>query len=186
MPCAEHCLRLHLQEWLRACVRAPLSVPYVHPEEALALAAVGTAPWHVGAQGWQALCPASAPCDTVVVDPRVAFAPRARQSIWIPHNDSTLFLLTGTDGSSAQARQPVIRLGEWRACLTAMEARPRGGPVNACAAVAFPDAVGSSTDSVLVFVTAVTPASGMSWSQIVIHKGPDGVWMGRVRSFWAE
>jgi hypothetical protein len=168
-----------------ACAHPASTARVAHPDEALALGAVAAGPWNTDVKGWGPLCPPSAPCDTVFLDPNIAFAPSARNAVWFPHRHPTLFVLTGA-GDAARAGQPVVRLGDWATCNTPRGARPSGGPERACAAVAFPDSAHASTDSVLVIMVAVTPAHGMSWSQLVMRKEPGGKWTGYVAKFSAE
>ena len=166
-----------------ACAHPGIAARDKYSGQALAVAAVAAGPWINAASTWGPLCPPSAPCDTVILDPRVAHAPRARRTTWLPDHDPTLFVLTGT--GATRAAGPVVALGSWQSCNAAST---RTGPkgVRACAALAFPDSIDGSSDSLLVVMVATTPAQGMSWSQIVLRKQPNGQWAGRLAKFWAE
>src|SRR4051794_21971805 len=49
-----------------------------------ALAAVAAGPWDSDPTGWRSLCTPDAPCDTIVIDPRVVVLPAQAPAFFVP------------------------------------------------------------------------------------------------------
>ena len=109
--------------------RPPAEPPRTPPSESdivgAALAAVGAAPWDADPTGWGTLCTVEAPCDTVVVEPRVVMLPAQAPAFFVP---------AGGTGPRRSVRtrfrwrtSPGARLSSARGASAARGATLRGG-----------------------------------------------------------
>ena len=78
--------------------REAASRPRTPPTEAAigqaAVAAVVAAPWDRDPAGWGTLCSPAAPCDTVVVEPRIVALPAQAPAFFVPEARDLVATLT--------------------------------------------------------------------------------------------
>ena len=81
-----------------------------------AVAAVAAAPWDHDPTGWGSLCSVEAPCDTLVVEPRVVSLPAQPPAFFVPDSRDEAAKLT--DYALSLVRFPGRRtvLGSWGQC----------------------------------------------------------------------
>ena len=81
-----------------------------------AVAAVLAAPWDKDPSGWGTLCSTAAPCDTLVVEPRVVLLPAQPPAFFVPANRPQEVLLTAGYLPAGAAGGKLFRLGDWQVC----------------------------------------------------------------------
>ena len=122
--------------------REPASQPRTPPTEAAigqaAVAAVVAAPWDRDPAGWGTLCSPAAPCDTVVVEPRIVALPAQAPAFFVPEARELAATLTpytltlsqvpaGTPGSGHGGNAAVAEIIR-RGASSASRASPWGSP----------------------------------------------------------
>ena len=100
--------------------REPTRPPATPPTEAeigqAALAAVVAAPWDVDPTGWGSLCTPEAPCDTIVIEPRIVALPVQAPAFFVPDRREQAATLSPYALSLSRVPNREIMLGAWREC----------------------------------------------------------------------
>jgi hypothetical protein len=150
-----------------------------------ALAALAAAPWDADPSGWGSLCSAKAPCDTLVVDPRVVVLPAQAPAFFVPdRRDAAATLsayaltLTGVPG-----RQ--VRLGAWRECSSRRDLPAWARARVACVALGVAGVESARSDAITFALMVATPAKGLSWPRVRATR-PRESWRGRLLSNASE
>lgn len=141
-----------------------------------AVAAVLAAPWDADPSGWGTLCSPAAPCDTLVIEPRVVVLPAQAPAFFVPANRPQEVLLTAGYLATGPAGGKRLRLGDWQECsgdrdLPAWRKVHRGC---VALAVARSEAVTSASGVTFALMTA-TPAKGLGWPRVRMTKR-EGEW----------
>jgi hypothetical protein len=124
------------------------------------VAAVVAAPWDRDPAGWGTLCSPEAPCDTVVVEPRIVALPAQAPAFFVPEARDLVATLTAYTLTLSQVPGRHTRLGSWRECSGRREAM---------------------TFALLV----ATPARRLSWPRVRVTR-PKESWRGRLISNASE
>src|SRR5258705_462691 len=98
--------------------RSPSPPSWAPPTEAAigeaALAAVAAAPWDSDPSGWGILCTPQAPCDTLVVEPRVVALPTQVPTFFVPDRRQVAATLNSYALSLSHVPGRQTILGSWR------------------------------------------------------------------------
>ncbi len=151
------------------------------------VSALGALPWDESVRGAAVWCPALAPCDTIVVDPRVVRLPHPAPVFFVPASrPSALDLeLTPLPRLTALARRGrTIRYGSWTACLARRHDAAWSTFRTACVALAV---AGDSprNDTINLALLALSPAQGLSWPRLRLTAASGG-WQATVLSIGGE
>jgi hypothetical protein len=141
-----------------------------------AVAAVLAAPWDADPSGWGTLCTPAAPCDTLVVEPRVVVLPAQAPAFFVPANRPQEVLLTDGYLPTGAAGGKRFRLGDWQECSGDRDTRAWRKVHRGCVAlgVARSEAVTSASAVTFAMMTA-TPARGLGWPRVRMTKR-EGEW----------
>ncbi|MGH7703349.1 MAG: hypothetical protein ACREMO_09665 [Gemmatimonadales bacterium] len=177
---------------LTACgapAKEPVALPASPPTETVigqaALAALAAAPWDEDPTGWGTLCTAQAPCDTIVVEPRIVALPAQAPAFFVPERRDLAATLDGYALSLSQLPGRQTRIGSWQAC-TARRDRPSWGKGRlACAALGVAGLETARPDAMTFALLTMTPVKGLSWPRVRVTR-PNNVWRGRVVSNASE
>jgi hypothetical protein len=177
-------LRLIVTSLLLACGApapragsAPAATPITAGDlQQAAVAAVLAAPWDADPSGWGTLCSPAAPCDTLVVEPRVVVLPAQAPAFFVPANRPQEVLLTVGYLPSGPAGGKRLLLGDWQVCSgdrdTPAWRKARRGCV--ALAVARSEAFTSTSGVTFALMTA-TPAKGLGWPRVRMTRR-EGEW----------
>ena len=172
-----------------APTREPSSQPLDRPTGAAigeaALAAVAAAPWDSDPSGWGILCTPQAPCDTLVVDPRIVALPSQAPAFFVPDRRPLATTLSSyaLSLSHVPGRQTV--LGPWRECSARRDA-PRWAKARvACVALGIAGVETARPDAMTFALLIATPARGLSWPRVRVTRPRDS-WRGRLLSNASE
>jgi hypothetical protein len=146
-----------------------------------ALAAVAAGPWDSDPTGWRSLCTPDAPCDTIVIGPRVVVLPAQAPAFFVPDRrdvaarlSAYTLTLTGVPG-----RRTI--LGPWREC-SARRDTPRWPRARvACVALGVAGYETARADAMTFALLVATPARGLSWPRVRVTR-PRESWRGRLIS----
>jgi len=169
----------------RAPAREPPPTPATPPTQAAigqaALAAVVAAPWDTDPSGWGVLCTAAAPCDTLVIEPRIVSLPSQAPAFFVPESRELAATLSpdALELSHVPGRHTI--LGSWREC----SAR-RDGPLwsrsrVACVALGVAGLESARSDAMTFALLVATPAKELSWPRVRVTR-PRENWHGRLLS----
>jgi hypothetical protein len=144
--------------------------------------AIGTLPWDADSGGWGAFCSASARCDTLLIEPRVARLPEQPPTFFVPAaRPLAIDLRKGSPGMEVKGR--FIRYADWAPCLSQRldSGWTRRGV--ACLAVGLAGAPAAASDTVRLALLVVTPARGLVWPHLrLVADGSkwivERLWMG--------
>ena len=146
-----------------------------------ALAAVAAAPWDADPSGWGVLCTAEAPCDTLVLEPRIVSLPSQAPAFFVPDRREVAATLSldALALSHVQGRQTI--LGSWRDC-SARRDGPRWSKSRvACVALGVAGLENARPDAMTFALLVATPAKGLSWPRVRVTRPREG-WRGRLLS----
>lgn len=185
----------HARDWLLgwfvlACEapagrEAAAPLPPTPPTEAAigqaALAALAAAPWDSDPSGWGALCTPEAPCDTLVVDPRIVALPAQAPAFFVPDRRDLAATLSAYTLTLASVPGRHTVLGPWRDC-SAQRDTPRWAKARvACVALAIAGPETARSDAMNFALLVATPAKGLSWPRVRVTR-PRESWRGRLTS----
>jgi hypothetical protein len=169
----------------RAPAREPSSAPATPPTPVeirqAALAAVAAAPWDTDPKGWGVLCTPEAPCDTVMVEPRIVALPMQAPAFFVPDRRDIAAMLSpeALTLTHLPGRQTVI--GSWREC-SARRDGPRWSKARvACVALGVAGLENARSDAMTFALLVATPAKGLSWPRVRVTRPREG-WRGRLLS----
>jgi hypothetical protein len=169
--------------------REPSSPSWAPPTEAAigeaALAAVAAAPWDSDPSGWGILCTSQAPCDTLVVEPRIVALPSQPPAFFVPDRRQVAATLNSyaLSLSHVPGRQTII--GSWREC-SARRDTPRWRKARiACVALGIAGPESARPDAMTFALLVATPAKGLSWPRVRVTRPRDS-WRGRLLSNASE
>ncbi len=137
--------------------RPPLQSGFVE-----ALAAL---PWETDPGGWRAFCTTAAPCDTVLVEPRVVRLPHPAPVFFVPSARPMLLNLANPPAADLGGLGRPYRYADWGECLSERHNPEWRSRRTACIAlgVAGDSAAG---DTVHLAVLALAPGTGLAWPRI--------------------
>ena len=172
-----------------APAREPVSHPRTPPTGAAiaqaAMAAVIAAPWDTDPAGWGTLCSLEAPCDTIVIEPRIVALPTQSPAFFVPEARD----LVATLSAYALTLSPVpgrhTRLGSWRECGGRRDLPAWGKQRVACIAVGLAGPETATTDAMTFALLVATPGRGLSWPRVRVTR-PTERWRGRLLSNASE
>jgi hypothetical protein len=150
-----------------------------------ALAAVAAAPWDVDPSGWGTLCTVAAPCDTLILDPRVVSLPEQAPAFFVPERRDAVSMLTpyALTLSAPSARTAV--LGSWRECSARRDQPGWRRARVACVAFGVAGYETTGADAMTFALLVATPARGLSWPRVRVTR-PRERWQGRLLSNASE
>jgi hypothetical protein len=146
-----------------------------------AVAAVAAAPWDRDPTGWGSLCTTEAPCDTLVVEPRVVSLPAQAPAFFVPDRRDEAAKLT--EYALSLVRFPGRRtvLGSWGQCSGRRDSALWRKARVACVALGVAGLETASPDAITFAMLVATPARGLSWPRVRVTRPRDS-WRGRVLS----
>jgi hypothetical protein len=166
--------------------KAPVSQSVRIPPTAAAIgdaavAAVAAAPWDHDPTGWGSLCTAEAPCDTLVVEPRIVSLPAQAPAFFVPDRRDQAAMLT--DYALSLVRVPGRRtvLGSWGQCSSRRDTPGWRKARVACIALGVAGIETASPDAITFALLVATPAHGLSWPRVRVTRPRDS-WRGRLLS----
>jgi hypothetical protein len=146
-----------------------------------ALAALAAAPWDTDPTGSGSLCTPAAPCDTLVVDPRVVVLPVQAPAFFVPDRRDAAAKLTPHAVSLASIPGRHIRLGAWSACSPRRDAPTWSRGRIACVALGIAGPETARSDAITFALLVASPAKGLNWPRIRVTR-PREAWRGRLLS----
>ncbi len=145
------------------------------------LAAVAAAPWDTDPKGWGTLCTAEAPCDTLVVEPRIVSLPSQAPAFFVPERRELAATLSTYALTLSHLPNRHVALGSWRECSERRDTpRWRGARV-ACVALGVAGLETARPDAITFALLVATPARGLSWPRVRVTRQREG-WRGRLLS----
>ena len=169
----------------RPPAREPSSAPATPPTPVeigqAALAAVAAAPWDTDPTGWGVLCTPEAPCDTVVVEPRIVALPVQAPAFFVPDRRDMAAMLSPEALTLTHLPGRQTAIGSWRECSARRDgARWSKGRV-ACVALGVTGLENARPDAMTFALLVATPAKGLSWPRVRVTRPREG-WRGRLLS----
>ena len=146
-----------------------------------AVAAVAAAPWDHDPTGWGALCTAAAPCDTLVVEPRIVSLPAQAPAVLVPDRRDQAARLTDYGLSLVHFPGRRTVLGSWGQCSGRRDLPEWRTARVACVALGVAGIETASPDAITFALLVATPAHGLSWPRVRVTRPRDS-WRGRVLS----
>jgi hypothetical protein len=141
-----------------------------------AVAAVLAAPWDADPSGWGTLCSSAAPCDTLVVEPRVVVLPGTPPAFFVPANRPQEALLTDGYLPAGPVGGKLLRLGDWQECSGARDTPAWKKVHRGCVALGIARAEEVTSASAVTFaLMTATPATGLGWPRVRMTKR-EGQW----------
>jgi hypothetical protein len=173
----------------RAPAREHSSAPATPPTQVeigqAALAAVAAAPWDTDPTGWGILCTAEAPCDTLVVEPKIVALPSQSPAFFVPERREAAATLTSDALTLSHVPGRHTMLGSWRECRSRRD-DPRWSQARvACVALGVAGLENARPDAMTFALLVVTPAKGLSWPRVRATRPREG-WRGRLLSNASE
>lgn len=169
--------------------RPPAEPPRTPPSESdivgAALAAVGAAPWDADPTGWGTLCTVEAPCDTVVVEPRVVMLPAQAPAFFVPGRRDRAATISPYTLSLAHLPRRKIIIGSWGECSARRDAPRWAQGRVACVALGVTGLESARPDAMTFALLVATPARRLSWPRVRVTR-PRESWRGRVLSNASE
>lgn len=150
-----------------------------------AVAAVVAAPWDRDPAGWGTLCSPAAPCDTVVVEPRIVSLPAQAPAFFVPEARDLVATLTPYALTLSQVPGRHTRLGSWRECSSRRDHPAWGRQHIACVATGLVGPENASPEAMTFALLVATPARGLSWPRVRVTR-PKESWRGRLLSNASE
>jgi hypothetical protein len=146
-----------------------------------AVAAVVAAPWDRDPTGWGTLCTADAPCDTLVVEPRIVSLPAQAPAFFVPDKRDEAATLTAYALSLMPVPGRHTKLGSWRQCSSRRDMPQWGRARVACVALGVAGLETARPDAITFALLVATPARGLSWPRVRVTR-PRESWRGRLIS----
>jgi hypothetical protein len=141
-----------------------------------AVAAVLAAPWDADPSGWGTLCSSAAPCDTLVVEPRVVVLPGTPPAFFVPANRPQETLLTAGYLPAGRVGGKLLRLGDWQECSGTRDTPAWKKVHRGCVALGIARAEEVTSASAVTFaLMTATPARGLGWPRVRMTKR-EGQW----------
>jgi hypothetical protein len=150
-----------------------------------ALAALAAAPWDVDPSGWGSLCSSKAPCDTLVVEPRVVALPAQAPAFFVPERRDVAATLSAYALTLSAVPGRQVRLGAWRDCSSRRDLPAWAKARVACVALGIAGTESARSDAITFALMVATPAKGLSWPRVRATR-PREVWRGRLISNASE
>lgn len=146
-----------------------------------AVAAVVAAPWDHDPTGWGTLCTADAPCDTLVVEPRIVSLPAQAPAFFVPDRRDQAATLTAYALSLIPVPGRHTKLGSWRQCSGRRDTPQWVKSRVACVALGVAGIETARPDAITFALLVATPARGLSWPRVRVTR-PRESWRGRLLS----
>jgi hypothetical protein len=146
-----------------------------------ALAALVAAPWDADPTGWGSLCSRAAPCDTLVVDPRVVSLPAQAPAFFVPDRRDAAATLSPYVLTLSTVPGRLVRLGAWRDCSSRRDAPSWSKGRVACVALGVAGMEAARSDAMTFALMVATPGKGLSWPRVRVTR-PRESWRGRLQS----
>jgi hypothetical protein len=146
-----------------------------------ALAALAAAPWDTDPTGWGSLCSAKAPCDTIVVEPKIVVLPLQAPAFFVPENRETAAMLSPYTLSLTHLSGRETKIGPWRECSGRRDQPGWTRARVACVALGVAGLETARPDAITFALLVVTPAKGLSWPRVRVTRPRDS-WRGRLLS----
>jgi hypothetical protein len=141
-----------------------------------AVAAVLAAPWDSDPSGWGTLCSIAAPCDTLIVEPRVVLLPAQAPAFFVPANRPQEVLLTAGYVPPGPVGGKQFRLGDWQACSGDRDTPAWRMARRGCVALGVARSEAPTSASAVTFaLMTATPAKGLGWPRVRMTKR-EGEW----------
>lgn len=149
------------------------------------MAAVVAAPWDTDPSGWGILCTPQAPCDTLVLDPRIVALPSQPPAFFVPDRREVAATLSAYSLSLTHVpgRQTII--GPWAECSARRDAPQWSTSRRACVALGIAGLETARPDAMTFALLIATPAKGLSWPRVRVTRPRDS-WRGRLLSNASE
>jgi hypothetical protein len=146
-----------------------------------AVAAVVAAPWDHDPTGWGTLCTAEAPCDTLVVEPRIVSLPAQAPAFFVPDSRDQAATLTAYALSLMPLPGRHTMLGSWRQCSGRRDSPQWVKAHVACVALGVAGIETARADAITFALLVASPARGLSWPRVRVTR-PRESWRGRLLS----
>lgn len=173
----------------REPAREPPPPPETPPTQAAiveaALAAVAAAPWDADPSGWGTLCTAEAPCDTLVVEPRIVSLPSQAPAFFVPDHREVAAMLSLNALALSHVRGRQTILGPWRECSARRDGSRWSKSRVACIALGVAGLESARPDAITFALLVASPARGLSWPRVRVTRPREG-WRGRLLSNASE
>ena len=167
----------------------PVEQPRTPPSESeiagAALAAIAAAPWDADPTGWGTLCTAAAPCDTLVVEPRVVMLPAQAPAFFVPDRRDRAATITPYALTLAHLPGRETVLGSWGECSARRDTRGWVKARVACVALGVAGFEVARPDAMTFALLVATPARRLSWPRVRVTR-PRESWRGRLLSNASE
>jgi hypothetical protein len=150
-----------------------------------ALAAVAAAPWDADPTGWGILCTREAPCDTLVIEPRIVSLPSQAPAFFVPDRREVAAMLSLDALALSHVPGRQVVLGPWRECSARRDDPHWSKSGVACVALGVAGLENAQPGAMTFALLLATPARGLSWPRVrVTH--PRESWRGRLMSNSSE
>ena len=146
-----------------------------------AVAAIVAAPWDHDPTGWGTLCTAQAPCDTVVIEPRIVSLPAQSPAFFVPDRRDQAAMLTTYALSLIPMPGRHTVLGSWRQCSGRRDSPEWAKARVACVALGVAGMEAARADAITFALLVASPARGLSWPRVRVTR-PRESWRGRLLS----
>ena len=128
-------------------------------------AALSALPWEADPTGWAAFCDAAAPCDTVLVEPRVVRVPHPAPVFFVPRARPQLLNLASHPAADLRDLGRPYRFADWGECLAVRHDRNWRDRRLACVALGRAGDP-ATADTLHVAALALTPGTGLAWPRL--------------------
>ena len=146
-----------------------------------ALAAVAAAPWDTDPSGWGVLCTPEAPCDTLVVEPRIVSLPSQAPAFFVPDRREEAAMLSPEALALSHVPGRLTILGSWRECGARRDSAGWKKSRVACVALGVAGLESARPDAITFALLVATPGKGLSWPRVRVTR-PRESWRGRLLS----
>lgn len=146
-----------------------------------ALAAVAAAPWDTDPSGWGVLCSPQAPCDTLVVEPRIVSLPSQAPAFFVPDRREEAAMLSPEALALSHVPGRLTVLGPWRECSARRDTAGWTKSRVACIALGVAGLENARPDAITFALLVATPGKGLSWPRVRVTR-PRESWRGRLLS----
>ena len=150
-----------------------------------ALAALAAAPWDSDPTGWGALCTPEAPCDTLVVDPRIVALPSQAPAFFVPDRREAAATLSPYSLTLSHVPGRHTKIGPWRECSARRDEPQWSNARVACVVLGIAGLETARPDAMTFALLIATPAKGLSWPRVRVTR-PRESWRGRLVSNASE
>lgn len=136
------------------------------PLQAALPAAIAALPWDSAPPGADLLCSVAAPCDTLLLEPRVVRLPSPAPAFFVPAARPLVLNLSTPPAADFSAVSRVVRFADWGECLARRFESDWSRQRVACLALGIATNDSIRGDSVHVVVLGLTPAQGLIWPRV--------------------